>query len=48
MVASANSSDLLETVEESSNEMRGAEEAGGHQGASLAVGQYPQLVLAHG
>ena len=48
MVAQTHPTDLLETVEERSDKVYGAQEAGRRRQGGLGVGQYPQVVLAYG
>ena len=48
MVAQTHPSDLLETVEEGSDKVCGAQETGRRRQGGLGVGQYPQVVLAYG
>ena len=48
MVAQTHPTDLLETVEEGSDKVCGAQETGRRRQGGLGVGQYPQVVLAYG
>ena len=48
MVAQTHPTDLLETVEEGSDKVCGAQETGPRRQGGLGVGQYPQVVLAYG